>query len=337
MHWMPFHQPRVGVGISAERLTLAHVRPRRLWRQRPTVRALRSEVLPAGLVTPSATELNVADVPVLADHLSRLLGPHQSLGVSLTLPDRCGTLALYQIEAVPDQSQEMTALLRWRMKQEDLPVSADAQLVYRVFPVPRGIGVHRQGSTAASVLVCGLRPKILAQYQEVCERARVVPLSIGLHSLRVVDLCRPLLQSVREGFVVSVLARQVLLMAFCDGRPVFLRYTTLSADPVDLTTSILSTIQFYDDTWRAELTERTGESPRPVVIVADHGGPTEVTSDADAGSGPKRTDGSSPLTPQARIQLMALTRDTPSLKLAWGAGVSVIEGAWGTIASVLAA
>jgi hypothetical protein len=232
MALFPIRRPRLGLSIGAHTLGLVEVT--RAWSGLDIRRCCLRE-LPAGLVRPSASDPNISDVGTLVGEVRALLGggrrPWQILPVALSLPDLCARVALFEFEAWPRKPAEGGALLRWRFQKELNVPAADARLAYRLFP--SGAGSHSNGTPVSRrVLAAAVPAKVMDQYEQVCEEAGLLPLSVGLSSLALFDLCRPAMLRPKDGegflvphevFFLSVTDGGYSFFALRDGSPVFLR------------------------------------------------------------------------------------------------------------------
>jgi hypothetical protein len=247
----PFRRPSIGLSIGARTLSLVEIR----WGWGPSregigLRRCSERALPDGLIRLSAAEPNVSDVPALARELRALLGSERSASVALTLPDLCTRVALLDFEALPPKTADRDRLLRWRFQKDFNMPAADLRLSYQVFR-----------TTPPRVLAVGVRNNIVGQYERACEEAGLLPITVGVTSPRLFDLCRPAMHATMasgasgagELFFLHVAEDSFSLCAFRNGCPVFLRTKLLhnggSSDPATLAGEVLATLQFYGDSY----------------------------------------------------------------------------------------
>lgn len=278
----PFRRPHLGLSIGAGMLGLAEVR--RDWRQgRGRLKLHRSgdRALPPGLIRPSATEPNMKDVTALTDELCALLGGRRqasrALSVALTLPDLCARVALLDFESLPQKPAERETLLRWRFQRDLNLAGTDVRVAYRVFQEAAEPRAHPDRREPGSfwVLACAIRQDIVGQYEQACEEAGLLPISVGLAGLRLFDLCRPALAAGEEFFFVHVADSGFSFLGVRHGSPVFLRIKPLRNGSATLATELLATLQFYTDRHRqaARADPTAPEAARPLFIVGDPGLP----------------------------------------------------------------
>lgn len=251
MRWLPIRRPVLGLSIGAETLGLVEVR--RSWRA-TSLRQCRERTLPAGVLTLSASESNVADVSALAKEISALLDAHRAVTrpvpIALSLPDRCARVALMEFDTLPPKSSDVEALVRWRLQKElHVPV-AETRLAYQVFPPAADGGPRR-------ILAVSVREHVLGPYEQACEQAGCLPVRVGLTSLHCFDLCGPAmaaaLTTTEECFYLYVGEGSFAFLALRAGGPVFLRSKPLrtgsrpeqAALASALTEELLATLHFY--------------------------------------------------------------------------------------------
>ncbi|MGH7164334.1 MAG: hypothetical protein ACREIS_02275 [Nitrospiraceae bacterium] len=285
----PIQRPRLGLSIDARTLSMLEVQRdwRRGWRD-IDVRLCGERTLPAGLVTLSATELNVSDVAALAGEVRALRGNARNAlrvaSVALSLPDLCARVALFEFEVWPNKPAECDALLRWRF-QKDLGMPATgARLAFRVFPPtpgPSAGGAHK----THRVLAATIQARIIEQYEQVCQEAGLIPVSLGVSSLRLFDLCRPFMAAPRgnvqydspapgqapgmdpsEFFFLHVAQAGFSFFALRYHCPVFHRIKPLRNGHTNLVDELRATVQFYDES-RPAARNGCPALPRPLFIV----------------------------------------------------------------------
>jgi hypothetical protein len=236
----PVHRPRIGVSIRARALDLVEVRRR--WGRPPIVRRFITRPLPDGLVAPSATALNITDGEAFAKELNALCEPVRDRTVAVDLPMACGTLGLFHFETFPPSPAEQDALLRWRFRQSEHLGATDLHVVSRSFrssPPSTGPG-------PVAVLAVAIKQGVLAQYREACEAADLLPVSMGFSTLHLIDFYRPTMPKSDESFFAHRTAEALIVLAFRQGQPAFLRVKPLRRTDVDLERELLLTLRCFD-------------------------------------------------------------------------------------------
>ena len=271
MPLFPVNRPTIGLSISAQRLTLVELH--RGWRSDRRDTSLRhadERDLPSGLVRLSASDRNLSDIPALAQEVRALLGTRRTLPVALSLPDLCAQVALFEFEMLPKQVAEQVNLLRWRFEHDLKVPMAEARLVHRVFNLPHRTSASDQKSSGpARVLAVAMRPDILAQYEQLCEQAGLLPVSVGIASLQLFDFCHSVMETAEELFFAYRSDDSFSFIAVRHGCPVFLRIKPLLQAQPDLAGELLGTLQFYDDQ-EVPLHRTSDARPRPLFFLGAH-------------------------------------------------------------------
>ncbi len=273
MALFPIRRPHIGLSISHRMVCAVEIG--RDWRsgwRGLRLRQCRSRELSTELVRPSATEPNVSNVTALSDQLQALLDGRRSLSVALSLSDLCGRVALFDFETLPSKAAEREALLRWRFQQDLNVPAADVRLAYRVF---------RAGPTQFRVLAAVVRLDILDQYERACEEAGLWPVSVGMASFRLFDLCRPAIKAATrsdELFFAHTGEGCFSFVALRRGVPVFLRVKPVRngtaggvvTPAAQLGDELVATLQFYQDLYPVRGAEGMEPAPaRPLFLVGD--------------------------------------------------------------------
>ena len=246
--FFPVHRPRVGLSFTARGLAVVELR--RGW-GKPVITRVSERPLPDGVLRPSATEPNIRDREIVEQALWALLQHTSERTVALCLPDQACHLAIFPFETVPPRARARDSIVRWRFQHEEhVALGGDAQLLQRVFPVPRppqGTTAKQEGQVTAYVLAMAIKRSVLDQYQRICEQVGVLPASISCAALWLFDFYRPTMSQADELFFVHQAADSMTCFAIRQGLPVFCRSTARRRGPVDLRREIQSTVQFYDD------------------------------------------------------------------------------------------
>ncbi|MGH7206076.1 MAG: hypothetical protein ACREI2_07700 [Nitrospiraceae bacterium] len=246
MPLFPVHRPTIGLSFSAQALSLVEVR--RSWFRNPCVRRLSDRPLPPGLLRPSPSELNVTDVEALVGEVRALKESSRIRAVAVSLPDRCTQIALFEFETLPQQKADCEAVLRWRFQQDLNSSGGDMRLVYRAFRASGAAATpESQGAVAQRVLVAAIRQDILAQYEQVCEAAGLLPVSVGFTTLQLFDLWRPVMTRAAELFFARRTDDQFTFIAVRHGHPIFLRLKPVRPATANLSEELLGTLQFFED------------------------------------------------------------------------------------------
>lgn len=176
-----FQTPAPDVAVEIDR---THVAAARLtWRgSQAVIAAHASEPVPAGLVTPGLSALNVADVPALAQIITTTLaqlGGARPSRVSLVIPDTAAKVSLLKLENVPGRSADLQEIVRWQMrKTAPFPIE---QAVLSISPGARGADGGSEFVVALS------RADVIQQYEQACVLAGVHAGLIDLSTFGVIN------------------------------------------------------------------------------------------------------------------------------------------------------
>lgn len=291
MPLLPIRAPRFGLAFSGRAVTLVERAGRgRGWR-RPRIRRILESRLPSGLILPTDGGRNIMDPEALTAELRDVLAPLRGQTVGLSLPDQATQMALLELDAVPRDSKECEALLRWRMREDLSLTRADTHIAYHVFGAPRRApGSPGTPAGKTRVLAVSIQQEIVAQYKQVCEGLGLLPLSIGISSLDLFDLCRALMPRNQEVFFAHCSPDGWTFLAAREGIPAFVRAKSSRGARMDIATELLGTLQYYRDL----MSEGGGPAERPdqsLWLVDTRGGsPEEAEVPGASSSDPPLAD-----------------------------------------------
>jgi len=232
--------PSIAVEIAADRVTAVEVRTRS---GGATVRSHAIETLSPGLVKPSLTSSNIADVArvsrTVVTAISRMAGRHQHVG--LVLPDAAAKVSLIRFDAVPDRAEDLRELIAWQLRKSVPFDVADAQLSYS--PGARLTGGGREFAVVIA------RRDVVAEYEAVCTQAGVKPGVVDVASLNLINLV--LAGSPRAGtdgdwLLVHVEPDYTTIAIVRAGALVFYR-NSLTPTESDLADFVHQTAMYYED------------------------------------------------------------------------------------------
>ena len=129
------------------------------------VAAHASELLPAGAVTPSLAAPNIADVPLVAKVIERVLS---QLGgrpsrVALVLPDTVAKVSLLKLEKIPAKAADLQEIVKWQVRK-----SAPFPMEQAVLSVTPGAMSPDGGK---ELVVSVSRADVIHQYEQACAMA----------------------------------------------------------------------------------------------------------------------------------------------------------------------
>ncbi len=272
MTLFPLRRPQLGLSVSARTISLVE------WRHgwvagRPggTLRRVLERELPSGLVRPSHTDLNIADLPALAEELRTLVASSGPTTVALSLSDLCAQLDIFEFDTLPEKAVEREALLKWRFQRESPLPLGDMQIAFRPFRIePRNLPSPEGKTSGYRVLAMAIRRDILTQYEQVCDLAGLFPVAIGLSSLQLFDLFRLVMTRADEVFFASSTTDSFSFLAIREGCPLFLRSKPVRRMQVSLDDEVLGTLQAYHDQYPVSVDPQGDLPPRPLFLVGDN-------------------------------------------------------------------
>lgn len=257
--WLATAPPDVAVEIDR-----THVGAARLeWRGgRPVVAAHAVESLPAGAVVPALSASNLADVGVVGQAVSRVLGQlgGRTHRVALVVPDAVAKVSLLRLEKVPAKAADLREIVRWQIrKSAPFPVE---QAVLSVGPGAPGADGSREFVVALA------REDIVRQYEQACAMA-------GAHA-GIVDLSTfGVLKTVVAGgapdgdwLLVHVADTSITLAVVRGEHLIFFRHRSEESEGT-LTDLIHQTAMYYEDRLNGTGIDRVWLAGTAAVSVAE--------------------------------------------------------------------
>ena len=257
----PIHRPRVGISVSASTLSLVALR--RPWFRRPIVKQVRERALPSGVLKVSATEPHITDLDAFAQELRALTEGLSERTIALSVPNRAMHMGVFAFDRFPDDPEERAGLIKWRFREVLYLTIGDARVMLQLFPA----------GTGTQVLAVAVRQTILDQYEDVCGRAGLIPVSLGFSHLQLIGLYRHLMTGTRR-LCVMHWAEDEFMLLFDQGQPVFLRTKSMTGGTQDLRRELVGTLQYMAD--QATTVHDSSESSFPLYLIG-HQSTTSIT------------------------------------------------------------
>ena len=194
MTLFPFTRPRMGLHVTADALSVAHVN-RRLGRQ--SFGGYVEQPLPSGAIRLSPVEPNILEqahvINSLQSVLGRVKGPQS---VALCLPDFCARTTVLEMATLPQKKQEQQALVEWRLRQDLNLAKENMRISYQILSSPSwGFTGPPNTDQPVRLLATAIQERIIEAYEAVCLEVGLIPTSIHLASLAVFNMCRPLMDA----------------------------------------------------------------------------------------------------------------------------------------------
>ena len=153
--------PTTSIEIAADRVTGLTIGsgPGR------AVRGAATEVLPDGVLLPTANAANVTDRAAVIEALGQVLKrlPGTPTRVALVIPDSAAKVSLMAFEQIPARAADLDQLVRWQARKTAPFRIEDAQVSY-------SSGVRLEGG-GRELVVSLMRRDIVEEYEAVCADA----------------------------------------------------------------------------------------------------------------------------------------------------------------------
>ena len=177
--WLASSPPDAAIEIAPERVSVAVVgaRSRGL-----VVQAYGSEPLPPGTVVASLTSLNIHNRSLVSAALRTALdrASIRPRRVALVIPDLAAKVSLVRFDTIPARREDLDQLVRWQVKKASpFPIE---EAVVTWTPAAR----HADGS--AEFLVVSARRDIVAEYEAVCNEAKVYAGLVDVSTVGILNL-----------------------------------------------------------------------------------------------------------------------------------------------------
>ena len=177
--WLASPPPDAAIEIAPERVSVAVVgaRSRGL-----VVQAYASEPLPPGAVVASLTSLNIHNRPLVSAALRTALdrASIRPRRVALVIPDLTAKVSLVRFDTIPARREDLDQLVRWQVKKAS------------PFPIEEAVvtwtPAARHADNSAEFLVVSARRDIVAEYEAVCNEAKVYAGLVDVSTLGILNL-----------------------------------------------------------------------------------------------------------------------------------------------------
>jgi type IV pilus assembly protein PilM len=177
--WLASRPPDAALEIAPERVSVAVVGQRG---GGFAVQAHASEPLPPGAVVASLTSTNVHNRTLVAGALRTVLDRAgvRPRRVALVIPDLAAKVSLVRFDTVPTRREDLDQLVRWQVKKAS-PFPIEEAMVTWTPAV-------RNSDGSAEFLVVSARRDIVAEYEAVCDQAKVYAGLVDLATFSIVNL-----------------------------------------------------------------------------------------------------------------------------------------------------
>jgi hypothetical protein len=192
MTLFPFSRPQVGLYISADSLCVAHMNRRM---GRTSFGGYVEQPLPSGSIRLSPVGTNILEDAQVIACLQALFGnPKGPQSVALCLPDLCARTTIIELADFPSKAIEQRALVEWRLQQDlNLP-KEPMRISYQILSSSTR-ELTNSSDQPIQLLATAIQESIIEKYESVCLEVGLIPASIHLASLAVLNMCQPILAS----------------------------------------------------------------------------------------------------------------------------------------------
>ncbi|MGB6876428.1 MAG: hypothetical protein WBD87_10385 [Candidatus Acidiferrales bacterium] len=220
-----------------------HVAAARWGRDLAHLTAFAVEQLPAGAVTPSATQTNIADREAVRAAIHSVLSrvPKQGPDVALLLPDPSIRVFILPFDTFPRRADDALPLLRWRLKKS-LPFDAEEAV----------LSWMRQPSRDGKVEIVAAvaRQKIVREYESAVEGEGLLAGVVQSATLATLPILNPssatLLARLSARNLTTVIVRGETM---CVYRSTELGLDAQGLKPQAIFDEVFPAVAFYQDTW----------------------------------------------------------------------------------------
>jgi len=194
MRLFPLFRPRIGLYFSTDKFCFGHI-------QRglggPKLGGYQEQSFPPGSMRPSSIEQPVASSePILSALRSKLPSTQRPQSVAVCLPDLCARIAVFELAALPKRRNDQKALVEWRLHKELNLSPKPRRMSYQLFgALPSRFAITSSPSTPIRFLAVTIQNDIVEQYETLCLEAGMIPVSINVAGLAVLNLCRPSIEA----------------------------------------------------------------------------------------------------------------------------------------------
>ena len=165
--------PFLGIEIGSDWITGVCIVKSRLG---PLVWAHSIETLGDQVITPRLNGKNVQDIDSLVEKLKMMLErlSGHSKKVALVVPDNVAKVSFVKFSQVPERSQDLDQLIRWKIRKTVPFQLEDAQVSY--------VRISSKEEAAQEFIVAVIRRDIVQEYEQVCRSAGLYAGMIDLAS-----------------------------------------------------------------------------------------------------------------------------------------------------------
>jgi type IV pilus assembly protein PilM len=245
--WLASSPPDAAIEIASDRVSVAVVGERS---RGFVVQAYASEPLPPGAVAASLTSSNVHNRTLVAGALRTAL-EHAGVRprrVALVIPDLAAKVSLVRFETVPAHREDLDQLVRWQVKKAS-PFPIEEALV-------TWTPAARNADGSVEFLVVSARRDIVAEYESVCDQAKVYAGLVDLATLSVLNLVLGGSEEPAGDWLVVHLRPDYTSIVIMRGAHVIFFRNRPEGDEASIADLVHQTVMYYQDRLEGQRFER---------------------------------------------------------------------------------
>ena len=120
--------------------------------------------------------------------------------IALSLPDLCARTCVFDFATFPTKKSEQLALLNWRFQQDLKLDTTQSRLDYGVYLPATLKEASKEQADPEHVRILGtaIRNEVIEQYERACLDLNLMPVSVSIAGLDIVDLYQPTIKEILE-------------------------------------------------------------------------------------------------------------------------------------------
>ena len=232
--------PSLAIEITSRRVTVAQV-------GRSSggfvVTAHRSEPLPANVVVPALTGVNIVEPAQVQGTLKRALdmvGLGSVRRAALVIPDSVARVTMVSFQQLPAKSDDLDQLIQWQLKKSTPFPLEDAQITR----VPAHSHEQDAGKTFAAVVA---RRDVIAQYENITDSLGIHAGLVDLSSFNVMNAVMAAGAASTGDWLVVCLAPEGATLAILRGTELMFYRHRPAVDSEPLSALVHQTAMYHED------------------------------------------------------------------------------------------
>lgn len=218
------------------------------WTGKPTLAGHRFVEFPEGLLKDSFIDPNIRDLEEIGARWRELINPEigRIRAIRISIPDTITKIFCLQFPQLPSSKKEIGKLIRYTI-EDHLPFAWEDTVVRHQ--------ILGRSSGPGCLLVGAIKKTILCQYEELINKLGMIPLSIGVSSLCLLNLYGKNLRNFSEKdlLLINIYDSYFTIIICAKGIPTFFRVKPIRKDlsrgelTNRVTMELVNTISFYKE------------------------------------------------------------------------------------------